>query len=169
MNVLPHVHWTQHSTLTHNATFMAVTHSCRCGAVRSTITEDGVTVRHDWESSTPGLSFRAAAWWYGWRITAAIICLTWLAAAAIPPANAGRRQDTVCPPGYLPREVRIDHQRLEPDPDASLSPVVVPNPWPEDMPPTAAPDRRYLVALACVRPLTSTEINQPPYARKATP
>lgn len=68
-----------------------------------------------------------------------------------------------CPTGYLAREVRLDHQRLEPDPRPDRSPVVVHNTWPEDTAPGTPPDRRYVVALACVRPLTPTELDTEPY------
>lgn len=69
---------------------------------------------------------------------------------------AGKR----CPTGYLPREVRIEHQRLE----AGLpreGPVVTPNAWPEDN--DGLLDRRYVVALVCVRPVTDAERNTEPY------
>lgn len=79
-----------------------------------------------------------------------------------PPAR-----DRWCPRGYLAREVRIEHQRLESDP--RVGSVVVPNPWPEDMPAGAAVDRRYVVAVACVRPLTPAERAAEPYTDGGPP
>lgn len=71
-----------------------------------------------------------------------------------------------CPAGYYVREVRLEHQRLESDPDPDHSPVVIPNTWPEDAAPGTPPDRRYTIALACVRPLTTRERDSEPYTDK---
>ncbi len=88
-----------------------------------------------------------------------------IATAAILYGSLGSdraRHGQRCPTGYLERpvEVRIEHQRLE----AGLpgeGPVVTPNAWPEDN--DGRDDRRYLVALVCVRPVTDAERNTEPY------
>jgi len=86
------------------------------------------------------------------------------AAAGLACGLAARPPAPMCPAGYLPREVRIDHQRLEPDPAGQ--PVVIPNTWPEDASPGSPPDRRYVAAITCVRPLTAHEITSHPYTAK---
>lgn len=80
---------------------------------------------------------------------------------------AHRPASVQCPRGFYPREVRVEHQRLESDPRGG--PVVVPNTWPEDMPVGAAPDRRYVVALVCVRPPSTAERHSEPYTDGGPP
>jgi hypothetical protein len=86
---------------------------------------------------------------------------------AVPALVAGLTGWTVghgqgpCGRGWYEREVRIEHSRLEADPRPWLSPVVVANAWPEDN--GGQLDRRYVVARACVRPVTDAERNSEPY------
>lgn len=90
-----------------------------------------------------------------------------LTAAGTAIAATAHRNPAPCPSGYVQREVRIEHQRLESDPRPGRSPVVVPNTWPEDN--NGAVDRRYLVALTCVRHLTPAERNSEPYTDGGPP
>ena len=86
------------------------------------------------------------------RATASTATLLLALTAAGTAIAAAHRNPGPCPTGYVQREVRIEHQRLESDPRPGGSPVVVPNTWPEDN--NGAVDRRYLVALTCVRPVS---------------
>lgn len=95
----------------------------------------------------------------------------WVASAAAVAVLAGsgwvaHRPAQACPRGYFAREVRVEHQRLESDPRPGVGPVVVPNTWPEDMPAGSPPDRRYVAAVVCVRPLTSAEMHSEPYTNR---
>jgi hypothetical protein len=89
-------------------------------------------------------------------ISVAAMARAAVAAPATPPGHTLR-----CPAGYFPKEVRLEHQRLESDPRPDVDPVVTPNTWPEDN--AGAVDRRYTVALACVRQLTREERDSEPY------
>jgi hypothetical protein len=91
-------------------------------------------------------------------VSGALVAVT-ISTAAVALGAVGNRHSLRCPDGYFPRKVRIEHQRLENDP--LRGPVVTPNAWPEDN--DGRLDRRYLVALVCVRPLTDTERNTEPY------
>ena len=73
-----------------------------------------------------------------------------------------------CPNPYFAREVRIEHQRLESDPRPERNPVVVANTWPEDQA-DGAVDRRYTVAVVCVRTLTDAEYRSEPYTDGGPP
>ena len=94
-------------------------------------------------------------------------CAVGVAAGLVSGPPPGR--DRWCPRRYVAREVRLEHQRLESDPRPGRSPVVVPNTWSEDMPVGAPVDRRYVVALACVRPLTTSERAGEPYTDGGMP
>lgn len=102
------------------------------------------------------------------RAVATATALTIAATAAgTAIAVTAHRNPPPCPGGYFLREVRLEHQRLESDPRPGRGPVVVPNTWPEDN--NGQTDRRYAVALACVRPVTPAERHSEPYTDGGPP
>lgn len=87
------------------------------------------------------------------------LTLAVLATGALTAASASAhpvQRDITCPKNYFPADVRIYGQRLEGDPqkDGTYRQIVIQNNW-ED-----TDDKRYVVARACVRPLTGEENNE---------